>query len=500
MNSFLKKITLIVLLIGIFGLSNFFANEFSWRWDLSDEKEFSISPATQNLLSKLKDRLTLKLYYSADLPPQLITLKTQTLDLIEEIKALSPRPIIVEFVDPGQTEEQENQTLQQGIVPLNINIVEKDQRVQKKFYMGMTLHYLDRKESLPTTVQAGQLEYNIALKLVKLLQDKKPQMGLMIPKESAEKYKAIQTYLNEFAQIIPINSETDLQKYELDTLVIIEPRNIPEKIMAELDFLLATGTNIAVFAGHQDVSPAMEITRITTGLEAWFKKFGLQLSENLVLDIKQNAEAPVVETVMGIRMQRYQPYAFWLASQKKELSTDHPITSQLETIVITWANAFEIEGKNSDWQTTTLVSTSQAAFLQQGETVIGFDYVETLENFPDLEKFPLSLVLKHTDPKYGSVFLTANFHMLRDNLIQMFPTNTLFLQNLFEHASWGNDLIGIRSRGKVARPLKDISQQQKNLIKSGHIFAIPVVTILLGLLALWQQKRRRDKLIQELKI
>lgn len=74
----------------------------------------------------------------------------------------------------------------------------------------------------------------------------------------------------------------------------------------------------------------------------------------------------------------------------------------------------------------------------------------------------------------------------------------MFLENILEYATWGDELIGIRSRGKTARPLDVTSATQRAVIKWGLMFGVPALSIVGGLLVLWISKKRRTRFILSL--
>lgn len=492
----------VVLVLGIAFFLNFFASRLALRWDLTEEKEFSLSPATVKLMDQLKDRLTLKLYYSDDLPPQLLDIKQRSLDLFRELQGASKTSVILEHVDPAPNEDKERETMMQGILPLNADIIEKDKRVQKKFYMGVALYYQDRREIIPTVVQVDQLEYDLALRLVKLTQDTKPKMALILPPGKQNLYQGIRQFLGEFAEVTDLTSDAEEIKIQNpNAVVIVEPHGVSPKLLSGLDLLIEGGTHVLLFAGRVAVSDKMQIESVETGLGDWLDKKGIELGEKLVLDTRQNAEAPVSENFMGFAVQRFVAYPFWPVSLQDQLNRDFTGTSGLENLVFPWTNSLQIKADvKTDWQITPLASTSKTAFLQQDKNPgIGFDYAQNMTEYPTLQEFPLSVWLKNPKQKNsGQIFVTANFHMLRDQMLRTIQPNAIFLQNLFEYASAGNNLIGIRSRGKTDRPLREISDTTKNTIKLGHVFAIPALATLCGLLGLYGQKKRRARLIGEI--
>ena len=58
------------LLVGLI-LLNLISRDNFHRFDLTDNKKFSLSPSSKTIVSKLDDRLTIKVYFSDDLPSEL---------------------------------------------------------------------------------------------------------------------------------------------------------------------------------------------------------------------------------------------------------------------------------------------------------------------------------------------------------------------------------------------------------------------------------------------
>ena len=58
------------LILGLI-LLNITARDIFHRFDLTDNKMFSLSPSSLSILSKLNDRLTMKVYFSENLPNEL---------------------------------------------------------------------------------------------------------------------------------------------------------------------------------------------------------------------------------------------------------------------------------------------------------------------------------------------------------------------------------------------------------------------------------------------
>ena len=57
----------------------------------------------------------------------------------------------------------------------------------------------------------------------------------------------------------------------------------------------------------------------------------------------------------------------------------------------------------------------------------------------------------------------------------------------------GDQLIGIRSRASVNRPLVEISDNKKSMIRYINMFAIPFLVVIFGLIKYGLRRRRRRR-------
>ena len=61
--------TSVILIIGILLLVNFISSDYFVRIDLTENKRFTLSQATEDILEDLLEPVTVKAYFSENLPP-----------------------------------------------------------------------------------------------------------------------------------------------------------------------------------------------------------------------------------------------------------------------------------------------------------------------------------------------------------------------------------------------------------------------------------------------
>jgi ABC-type uncharacterized transport system involved in gliding motility auxiliary subunit len=171
---------IIVVLVNVAGITFFF------RLDLTANKMYSISEASQKVVSTLSEPLTVKVFFTKNLPTPHNNTERYIHDLLEEYGISANRYFNFHFydvsVEEGELSEetQENQKLANnyGIHPVQIQAIEKDEVKFKRAYMGMVLIHGDLIERIPTITTTEGLEYKMTTAIQKLNNKVSALLGL----------------------------------------------------------------------------------------------------------------------------------------------------------------------------------------------------------------------------------------------------------------------------------------------------------------------------------
>ena len=79
-----KLLVTTVLVVGIVLVINFLSNELHLRVDLTDDHQYTLSKATTDLLDNLEEPVTIKAYFSKDLPPNIAKTRQDFQELLIE--------------------------------------------------------------------------------------------------------------------------------------------------------------------------------------------------------------------------------------------------------------------------------------------------------------------------------------------------------------------------------------------------------------------------------
>jgi len=154
---------IIAVLINLIGL-----NLFS-KIDLTKNKRYSLSPLSKKVVSTLSEPLTIKVFFTKDLPAPYNNIERYLRDLLEEYADAGNRYFNYRFYSVskagGATEEEirRNQQMAEdyGIYPVQIQHIEHDQLKFQNAYMGMVFIHGDLIEKIPAITSTDGLEYRI---------------------------------------------------------------------------------------------------------------------------------------------------------------------------------------------------------------------------------------------------------------------------------------------------------------------------------------------------
>ena len=159
-----------VILLNIVGMNLFF------RMDLTKNRLYSLADASREVVSNLREPLTIKVFFTKDLPAPHNNTEQYIRDLLNEYDLYANKYFNYQFYNVSSEESgsdneaEENQKLanEYGIHPVQIQNVEKDEVKFMKAYMGMVLINGDLIEQIPTIADTERLEYQITTAIQKL--------------------------------------------------------------------------------------------------------------------------------------------------------------------------------------------------------------------------------------------------------------------------------------------------------------------------------------------
>ena len=444
------------LLIAGLILLNLTARDIFHRFDLTDNKMFSLSNSSKSIVKKLDDRLTIKVYFSDNLPNELGNTRRYLQDILEEYRAVS-KNINFYFYDPESDSELEEQARKDGIQPVQMQSLENDQMVVKKVYLGMVLVYEDKKETLPVIQTTAGLEYMISTKLKSLINIDKKTIGLLnLATTEDAKNENLAAQLREHYNFrnlqkgnnIPDGIDVLLISGAVDTLDSTTYQSIETFLNSGKKLFLAqSGVNTDL--------QTQQATPIQSNIFDLLSKYNLNLQKNLVLD--GNCGKVTVQVRQGPFLIPY-PMDYPFFPIIDTFDDTMLVVSDLEMVRPLFPSEIKIdtlENKLVNKVTSLFTSSSNSGIMETN-----------LNLSPDPQQNPFikmlgqkSKVLAATSMlnNGGELMLIADSKFLADDAGMSVDENMIFLMNIVDYLAGDQDLISLRSREVTSRPL-DILQ------------------------------------------
>ncbi len=223
-----------VVLINVAGITLFS------RLDLTENKIYSISKASKRVVSTLSEPLTIKVFFSKDLPAPHNNTERYLHDLLEEYSIHANRYFNYRFynVSPneegikGGTDENQEAATNYGIYPVQIQNIEKDEVKFQKAYMGLVIIHGDMIEKIPTITTTDGLEYKLTTSIQKL----NNKISALLNLEEKIKIKLfLSSSLKVIAPYMRLNELPAIPEQLQETIAKLNAKNFGRLLFEHLD-------------------------------------------------------------------------------------------------------------------------------------------------------------------------------------------------------------------------------------------------------------------------
>jgi len=487
-------LTYILLIIGVIILLNILADRFFLRLDFTADKRYTLSQATKNILGSLNETVTVTAYFSEELPSEFTRLRRDFKDELTEYSNRSKGKVMFEFINPNKDEATEQKAMQEGINPVLINVREKDQVKQQKAYLGAVVHYGDKKEVIPLIQPGAAMEYSLSSCIKKMSVDNKPKIAFLDGhhENSLNSMVQVMQSLSVLYDVEPVNlndSAASLEKFK--TLVIVDPKDtVPEQHLRKLDEFLASGRNIYIAMNRVNGNlQTASGTAVSTGLERWLETKGIRVNPNFIID--QNCGNVTVNQQQG-----YMTFQSNLKFPYLPLITkfaETPATRGLTSVMLQFASTIDFLPVSKEVTFTPLASTSEHAGTENPPIAFNINRNWQQQDFPLSNLTVCGLLsgkIAGNMPSRLIVVSDGDFPVNGDGqqARQIPPDNLNFIVNAIDWLSDDTGLIDLRTKEVSSRPIDQMDDGKKILIKYLN-FLLPIMLIIGVGIVRWQYRR-----------
>lgn len=490
-----------LLLAGSLLLLNLIFRYFPIRWDTSEGGVYSISTGTKKLLKELDDTLLIRLFFSSKLPPNFKLNEQYIRDLLSEYKRASHGKIRMEYLDPNKSSKTRQQAIQSGVYPVKMDVREKDRREVAERFMGLSMLYGDQSEVIPFIQDTMGLEYDISQRIKRLVRPGEVRVGIIKNAEAltfeSDALKELKTPMSELFTLTDVDLKEEIPA-DLKGLWLVGPTAKLEKEHVEKlkGWVEAGGTLGLLLDRHSVQLEQFRAQNQETGLEDLLKTWGIDFKPGLVVD--RRCDRIQIQTRSGyIQWINYVEYPYF--PLVVDLNREHPATKGIDMISMPFVSPLFIDEnkKKAGLTYTSIAKSSQYSWLDPypGD-------ISPLEKYAPSERskkgpFDLALLVegkfgetKAADSPIGRLIVFGTSRFVRTD----FPPKTQNFSVFMNFMDWSVQddlLLSIRSKGVAMRPIKEMPESVRLLVKYGLIIALPLFVLFLGLFVWRRAKLRR---------
>ena len=351
----------------------------SARFDLTEQRLYTLTEGSRNILQGLDEPVTLRLYLSKKLAVELPGIQGYTnrvLELVQEYEQAAAGNLILHLIDPEPFSEEEDRAVGYGLrgVPLD--------QGNTQFYFGLVgTNATDDQELIPFFQQSREefLEYDLTKLVYRLGNPKQKVVGLLstlpvdggpqMPFPQAPGGSApwmIMDSIRELMEVKVLDKAVTEIPEAVDVLMVVHPKQLGEPTLYAIDQFVLRGGRAVVFVDpHSEADRVLPNPRNPMGMQAprnsdlgrVFDAWGIELVDGKVV-----GDLPLAKKVNFQKQSRMMvaDYPVWIDLTPRQLNAEDVVTAKLPNLTMASAGVLrKKEGSATEW--TPLVETDDQA-------------------------------------------------------------------------------------------------------------------------------------------
>lgn len=336
-------VAVLILLIVV----NFIVGAWRLRFDLTQEKAYTLSDGTKKILSKLDTPVKIRFYFSRgeETPVFLKNYAQRVEDLLAEFRQASKGKITIEKYDPQPDTDAEDAAIADGIDPQPITPT-------TSVRFGLSVSCLDQKVAIPYLAPERErlLEYDLSRAISRVVNPERPVIGIMsalpvfgqqaspfMPRagqQQQEPWLFVSELQRDFT-VRKVDMDTDKIDDDIKLLMVIHPKNISEKAQFAIDQFVLRGGKLILCIDPVSVMDSQSnpmsggMQQPSSTVDKLLKAWGLDMDTSKVI------------VDMQCRSPRYHPKVAHLvtALSRPNMKQDEVFFAQLDNLLFPFSGA-----------------------------------------------------------------------------------------------------------------------------------------------------------------
>lgn len=391
-SPFLKSLSSLLLLTAALVALNILSGFVPFRLDLTEEKRYTLTTASEQLLRKLQDDVVVEVFLEGkDLPAGIKKVSLHTRDLLQDMRRISGGRLtfvftdLNEITDVAQKEERQKALVRKGLLPVNLEVNAESGYSEKLIFPGALIRYKDREIAI--TILENQmifgaqgamdnslsfLEYKLVNAIHKLQKEQMPRVAFL-----QGHGEVTVTQVSDFIETLAKQQfgigkmdigEDRLLDGKTDLLIVAKPQQaIPEEHKFAIDQYLMHGGKILWLV--DEVMADMDSFRVASSIftvprdiniQDQLFRYGVRINQDLVQDL-YCVPVPIVEEIAGNPQPKLYPWVFYPLARGQQ---QHPVTKNLDPVLFRFSASIDTI-RAEGVQKTVLLSTSDYSRVQK---------------------------------------------------------------------------------------------------------------------------------------
>ncbi len=442
MNKRLQDIIQLLLILGVLIFINIIGNYVYTYFDLTEEKRYTLTEPTKQLLRNLDEVVFVQVLLDGDLPAaDFKRLQKAVKELLKDFRSVS-KFIEFEFINPSkgsveQINERRKELAKDGIIPVNLVLEGVEGSKEQLIYPYATFTYKGRytivnfleaeRPGIPKPVLVNNsvalLEYKFANAIQKMQVNQKPNIGFLQGHGELARLQMLdfEKTLRQFYDTYYFSLDSILQipADEVNVLIVGKPRfTFSKQDQFKLDQYVMNGGKMLWLIDRLNVNidsinQNERYVPLPYNLDLenlWFS-YGIRINPSMVLDLECSTIPLKVGDAGGQPQFRAFPYFYHPVVAPK---SEHPIVKSLDRVNLFFPSTIDTTIKTkTPVEKTVLLSSSAKSRIQLSPATLDFEMLRTP---PQVEKFnqPFQAVAV----LYEGVFTSAFENRVTESMMQ----------------------------------------------------------------------------------
>ncbi len=351
----------------------------SARVDLTEQRLYTLTEGSRNILQGLDEPVTLRLYLSKKLAVELPGIQGYTnrvLELVQEYEQAAAGNLTLHVIDPEPFSEEEDRAVGYGLrgVPLDAG--------NTQFYFGLVgTNATDDRELIPFFQQSREefLEYDLTKLVYRLGNPKQKVVGLLsaLPMDGGPQMPfpqapggsapwMIMDSIRELMEVKVLDKAVTEIPEDVDVLMVVHPKQLGDPTLYAIDQFVLRGGRAVVFVDpHSEADRVLPNPQNPMGMQAprnsdlgrLFDAWGIELVDGKVV-----GDLPLAKKVNFQKQSRMMvaDYPVWIDLTPRQLNAEDVVTAKLPNLTMASAGVLR-KKEDSETEWTPLAETDDQA-------------------------------------------------------------------------------------------------------------------------------------------